>query len=244
MENKGKIHIGTSGWHYSHWSGVFYHEGMKEKEYLEYYSGFFDTVEINSSFYHLPLRTTFARWKEITSENFIFSVKASRYITHQKKLKDAAESVSLFLERTENLEEKLGMILFQLPPGWDFNRESFAEFLEKLPVGRKYAFEFRNHGWINDSVFQLLSSHKMTFCVFDLEGYTTPKQVTSNQVYVRLHGPGGAYQGSYSEEALSEWANDLGEWSSRGIDVFCYFNNDQAGYAVKNAMRLSEILKA
>jgi uncharacterized protein YecE (DUF72 family) len=243
MQIKRKIHIGTSGWHYSHWYGVFYPEGMKEKEYLDYYSGYFDTVEINSSFYHLPLRAEFARWKEIVPVDFTFAVKASRYITHQKKLKDAADSVSLFLERTEGLEEKLGMILFQLPPGWDFNPARFAGFLEKLPAGHRYAFEFRNRGWINKIAFDLLASHKASFCIYDMGGYVTPKKTTANEVYIRLHGPENSYQGSYSDEALNEWANDIRDWSNRDIEVFCYFNNDQAGYAVKDALRLKEMVR-
>jgi uncharacterized protein YecE (DUF72 family) len=239
---KGSIHIGTSGWHYEGWSGIFYPVEMKERDYLSFYSTVFRTVEINSSFYHLPLKSTFARWKDAVPGDFIFAVKASRYITHQKKLKDSERPLSRFLENAEGLGNKLGIILFQLPPGWNFNPERLKEFIENLPAKHRYAFEFRDRSWINERTLKLLESHRIAFCIYDMSGYTTPKEVTSDQVYIRFHGSEGPYQGSYSDHTLQEWAIDILKWSGKGIEVYCYFNNDRAGYAVKNTKRLMEII--
>lgn len=235
---KGKIHIGTSGWHYKHWIGPFYPEDTKPADFMAYYQQFFQTVEVNNSFYHLPLETTFEQWKEITPKDFIFSVKASRFITHIKKLKDTKASFSNFIQHADFLREKLGPILFQLPPKWHYNVERFKSFVEMLPVTYRYTFEFRDPTWHNDAALDLLKQHNIALYLYELGYYTSPVEVTADFVYIRLHGPGEKYQGSYSDEVLREWANRCKEWQTKGLDVFVYFENDQKGYAPLNAQRL------
>jgi uncharacterized protein YecE (DUF72 family) len=242
MESAGKIHIGTSGWHYDHWEGVFYPSGLAKKDFLDYYNRHFHTVEINNSFYQLPKEKTLEKWREISNEGFLFSVKASRYITHMKKLKDPQEPLSFLLLRIETLGDKLGPILFQLPPRWRFNPTRFSSFLNALPGGKRYAFEFRDHSWLNDQAYEAMQEHGVAFCIYDLAGFTSPKEVTADFVYTRLHGPGEAYQGQYSTRTLSDWAGAFSTWSAQGKDIYCYFDNDEAGYAAQDAMRLQEML--
>ncbi len=241
MKRKGHIYIGTSGWHYSHWAGTFYPEGIKDNEQLPYYLQHFKTVELNNSFYNLPLATTFKNWKAATPEGFLFSVKGSRYITHMKKLKVDKATINKFLSRAGKLDEKLGPVLFQLPPGWKVNAERFEEFLNKLPEGHRYTFEFRNASWYAEEIYELLRSHNCAFCIYELAGHLSPLEVTADFVYIRLHGPGDKYQGSYTAAALKRWAKEIKRWVGEGRDVFVYFDNDQAGYAAFNAGQLYEM---
>jgi uncharacterized protein YecE (DUF72 family) len=236
------IRIGTSGWHYAHWQGRFYPEELRKDAWLGFYTSRLDTVELNSSFYHLPAEQTFQNWREATPPGFLFAVKASRVITHRKKLKDARESALEFIQRAEGLGEKLGPILFQLPPGWHANLPRLAEFLDGLPEARRYAFEFRDPSWFQQPVYDLLRRRNMAFCIYHLAGELAPCEVTADFVYIRLHGPGGKYQGSYDAETLAGWAKDISAWSQVGLDVFCYFDNDQAAYAAQNALALKELL--
>ena len=237
---KGKIHIGTSGWNYKHWKGVFYPVGTKPAGQLKYYQKFFDTVELNTSFYHLPLPSTFDKWHTDTKKRFLFSVKASRYITHIKKLNETEEALDVFLTRANNLEQKLGPVLFQLPPNWKIDIDRFQLFLKGLPQDQRYVFEFRNPTWYNDIIYDLLSQHNCAFCIYELNKHQSPIEITTGYVYVRLHGPGGKYQGKYNAKILRQWAKRLLRWSDEGKDVYFYFDNDQAGYAVFNALRLKE----
>jgi len=237
-----QIHIGTSGWSYKHWKGPFYPGHLADERMLAYYAGHFRTTEINTSFYHLPARETLKLWHESTPADFLFSVKASRYITHMKKLKDPGQSVSAFLQRIRILGDKLGPILFQLPPRWRFNKERLAAFLDALSAEFSYAFEFRDRSWLNEETRELLSRYGAAFCIYELDGFLSPKEITSNLVYVRLHGPGGPYRGSYNDECLTGWAGDFARWTAQGHAVFCYFDNDERGYAARNAMRLRAML--
>lgn len=244
MNNKGKIFIGTAGWHYNHWVGRFYPEEMKSKDFRDYYLKYFKTVEINNSFYRLPSYETFQNWRETTPEDFVFSVKASRFITHMKKLKDPQSTFANFIQNVEGLEEKLGPILFQLPPLWQYNEERFREFLDALPKNAyRYTFEFRNDTWYNESAYQLLEKNNMAFCIYELEYHQSPQIVTSDFVYIRLHGPGRKYEGSYNDEALKCWAEKCKGWQDENKDVYIYFDNDQLGYAAFNALKLIEIVK-
>jgi uncharacterized protein YecE (DUF72 family) len=233
--------IGTSGWHYKHWQGPFYPQGLPSSGYLQEYAKYFRTVEINNSFYRLPEAETFRNWRNGTPEGFVFAVKASRYITHMKKLKDPGKALEEFFSRAGFLEEKLGPVLFQLPPGWPIDLSRLETFLRLLPPGRRYAFEFRNETWSAKAVYDLLTSANAAFCIFELNGKTAPKKVTADFVYIRLHGPDGAYAGSYDDHALSGWSSDFDRWLAEGRDVYCYFDNDQLGYAAWNAIRLLEI---
>jgi uncharacterized protein YecE (DUF72 family) len=237
-----QIRIGTSGWSYDHWKGHFYPGHLAGERMLAYYAVHFRTTEINTSFYHLPARETLKLWHDLTPADFLFTAKASRYITHMKKLKDPGQNVSAFLRRMRILDDKLGPILFQLPPRWRFNKERLVAFLAALSREFRYAFEFRDRSWQNEETFELLSRHEAAFCIYELDGFLSPKQITSDTVYVRLHGPGGPYQGSYTDECLSGWAGDFTRWAAQGHAVYCYFDNDECGYAVRNASRLQAML--
>lgn len=234
----GQIYVGTSGWAYDHWKGPFYPRDLPDARMLEYYAGQFRSVEINNSFYRLPERRTLRHWYSATPDDFLFTAKASRYITHMKKLRDPGKTVGAFLERISLLEDKLGPILFQLPPHWRCNTERLSEFLDGLSSDFRYAFEFRDPSWLVPETLALLARHNAAFCIYELEGYTTPEEITADLVYVRLHGPGAAYQGSYRARDLARHARRFREWSRTGKSVYCYFDNDQAGYAARNAGHL------
>lgn len=240
--NKNKIHIGTSGWHYKHWKGTFYPSDIPHNEYLEYYVKHFRTAEINNSFYKMPKKKTLRNWSQLASENFIFSVKASRYITHMKKLKDPQEPVDNFMSQIKALGDSLGPILFQLPPRWRKNRDRLQSFLQALPSGYRFTFEFRDPDWFGEDIYELLKKNKAAFCIYDFNQRQSPKIVTSDFVYIRLHGPDGAYKGKYDDQELSGWAGAISQWEQQGKEIFCYFDNDQAGYAAENALRLQEML--
>lgn len=237
------VHIGTSGWNYDHWLGTFYPEDLKSGELFDFYQSRFGTVEVNNTFYQLPEKGTIIHWREQAPEGFLYSVKASRYITHMKKLKDPKESLSRFLERVALLENTLGPILFQLPPNWRSNPERLESFLHLLPENYRYTFELRDERWINDDITALLKAHDAAFCIYEFAGRFSPRIVTTDWVYIRLHGPGDAYQGDYSRETLREWADSIIRWRNQGKEVFCYFDNDQSGYAPKNAIELMEVLR-
>ena len=210
---------------------------------LQYYFEQFDTVEINNSFYRLPLENALATWRESTPSNFRFAVKGSRFLTHMKKLKDPEPGLERFFQRAELLGEKLGPILFQLPPNWEVDMDRFRTFLEALPAGHQYAFEFRNPSWHIPAVYTELGHHNAAYCPFDLGGFQSPIEITANFTYVRLHGPGGKYPGSYSDDALGVWAERIRNWRRELRGVYVYFDNDQAAYAVGNALRLRELVK-
>ena len=206
---------------------------------LPCYLRYFDTVELNNPFYRLPKESTFDSWREATPSNFVFAVKASRFITHNKKLKDPQNALDKFFPPVAHLGKKLGPILFQLPPSWKVNVERLHDFLEILPRELRYALEFRERSWISEEVNAVLRKFNAAFCIYELAGYQTPLHVTADFAYVRLHGPSQAkYQGSYSDKRLSEWAEQTREWSKRLKAVYVYFDNDQAGYAAQNAVRL------
>jgi uncharacterized protein YecE (DUF72 family) len=239
---QGTIRIGTSGWTYGHWRGVFFPDDLADDDRLRYYAARFDSVEINNSFYQLPSATTLARWRDSVAPEFRFALKASRYITHMKKLKDPSDSIATLLERAGVLGDRVGPILFQLPPRWRFDAQRLADFLDALSDDFRYAFEFRDHSWLDDRSYDLLAAHGAALCIYDLAGFRSPRAITAPFTYVRLHGPAGPYEGSYDAQALSGWAGAFSAWSRQGHDVYCYFDNDQAGNAVANATRLQRML--
>jgi uncharacterized protein YecE (DUF72 family) len=240
---KPGIYIGTSGWHYQHWKGPFYPEDLPDKRLFEYYLKHFQTAEINNTFYQLPQKKTFTQWRESAPEGFLFAVKASRYITHMKKLKDPQEPLANFMGRVTGLGDRLGPVLFQLPPKWHFNLERLKSFLRALPGDYRYAFEFRDPSWFNERTNQALAERGAAFCIYDFEQRQSPRSVTADFVYVRLHGPDGAYQGSYDDKVLSDWAEAFSSWADQGKEVFGYFDNDERGYAAQNALKLKELLE-
>lgn len=239
----GAVRIGTSGWHYKHWLGRFYPEKLPVSKMLDHYRREFDTVEINSSFYRLPPESALREWREATPARFLFAVKGSRFLTHMKKLKDPEDGVAKFMERVEALGEKLGPILFQLPPWWRVNAERLEAFLRALPRGRRYAFELRNETWSNAEVYGILRRHNAALCIYDLAGVQSPEEITADFTYVRLHGPGGPYQGSYSDEALRAWAARIRTWRRRLRAVYVSFDNDQDAFAAANASALKHMLR-
>lgn len=237
----GAVYVGTSGWHYQHWIGPFYPEKTRAEEMLAFYAQKFDVVELNNTFYRLPTKNAVAGWRDGSPKNFRFAMKGSRYLTHMKKLKDPEPGLEKFFERADLLKSKLGPIIFQLPPHWGFDGGRLRKFLEALPRRRRYAFEFRDPDWNRPEALGLLRRHNAAYCIFELAGFQSPLEITADFTYIRLHGPGEAYQGSYSDAALRGWARRIREWNVKNAYVF--FDNDQAGYAAKNALRLKEIVE-
>jgi uncharacterized protein YecE (DUF72 family) len=240
---RGKIYVGTSGWHYRHWIGTFYPRETKPNQQFEFYKQHFSTVEINNSFYRLPSPETFKTWRKESPADFLYIVKASRFIKHQKKLKDPKEAFQKFFDNVRHLKEKLGPILFQLPPTWKKNAERLEEFLRTLSKKSRYVFEFRNSTWYDDEILDLLKRYNCAFCIYELAGHNSPVHVTADFVYVRLHGPGSnKYQGSYTQMQLKDWAEQCQHWQQQGLDVFVFFDNDEKGFAAFNAAELKRLL--
>lgn len=238
-----RVRVGTSGWHYMPWRGPFYPSTLAPARFLSYYARHFRAAEINHSFYRMPRPEVLRQWAETVPEDFVFAVKAHRFVTHMKKLMvDPAESLLPMLEVYEALGAKLGPVLFQLPPRWRFNCERLAQFLEMLPPGHRYAFEFRHPSWYAPEALALLRAHDAAFCVYELAGHMSPIVTTTDFAYVRLHGPEGAYAGSYSDGALKGWARQLEAWRDQGLDCYCFFDNDQLGHAAIDALRLQHLL--
>jgi uncharacterized protein YecE (DUF72 family) len=238
----GAIHIGTSGWHYKHWKGAFYPESLPASKMLAFYTERFDTVELNSTFYRLPIETGLDNWRDSTPDGFLFAAKGSRFITHMKKLKDPETAIARYFERVDRLGSKLGPIVFQTPPQWEIDQERLAAFLDALPHGHRYAFELRNPTWHTPGVYRLLRRHNAAFCIFEINGLHSPIELTADFTYLRLHGPGAAYQGSYSGETLRAWSRRIREWERDLRAVHIYFDNDQAAYAAENALELKRMV--
>lgn len=236
------IRIGTSGWYYNHWVGVFYPEKLPKNGWFEYYAKDFDTVEINNTFYQLPKEQSLEKWYKRAPKNFIYSVKANRYITHIKRLKETSDALERFFEIIGLLKETLGPILYQLPPSLHKNLELLESFIELLPAEQKGVFEFRHKSWYSPDTFGLLDEHNLGFCVHDLDGVATPRIVTGGIIYIRFHGPAGRYAGNYSKSALQDWAKWLKDGSRKVRGIYAYFNNDIHAYAVNNAKTLKNIM--
>jgi uncharacterized protein YecE (DUF72 family) len=236
------IRIGASGWHYRHWCGRFYPKKLPASSMLSFYLEHFDTVELNNSFYRLPSEDAFRAWGDAVPQNFIFAVKASRFLTHRIKLNNPQQALDNLLPRAELLQEKLGPILFQLPPRWSCNLPRLAAFLNLLPAGRRYAFEFRDRSWHIPEVLEILRRHNAAFCLFELAGFSSALELTADFTYVRLHGPQGPYQGSYNARELKSWAKRITDWSRKLKAIYVYFDNDQAAFAPRNALRLKQLL--
>ena len=241
--SRGRVFIGTSGWHYRHWGGIFYPEGLKPADRLRFYAGRFDSVEVNGTFYRLIAKEVLRRWRESTPAGFVFACKASRFLTHSKRLKDTGLGLRRFFEPLESLGDRLGPILFQLPGNFRPDLDRLATFLEALPKGRRYAFEFRNPAWFERALLDLLGARHVALCLYDYEGRQAPLEITAGFVYIRLHGPTGRYQGSYDDAILATWAERISFWRARGLDVYCYFDNDEKAYAPGDAARMRDMLR-
>jgi len=239
-----RYYIGTSGWHYEHWRYSFYPGTLAKAKWLEFYAGYFDTVELNNSFYRLPSEAAFAAWRDSSPAGFTFAVKVSRFVTHIKRLKNVQEAVETFMSRAKILGEKLGPLLYQLPPNMHRNDDRLEAFLGTLPRGMKHVFEFRHRSWLDDEVFEILHKHNVGLCVFDMPSLTCPLVATADFAYIRFHGSTGLYFSCYSDEELAGWAERLAGLATKLKEVYIYFNNDAETFAVRNAMTLREYLQS
>ncbi len=261
MAKKGsktsQLRIGTSGWMYKDWGAMFYPKDLK-KGHLSYLAAEFNTVEINSSFYHLPLASTFAKWKGEVPDDFVFAVKLSRFITHQKKLEGVREPLERFLKNAKNLEEKLGVILIQLPPSLQFDESLLETFLESLRVvanreklETRYALEPRHASWFEDAIAKIVRTRVKEFgtmCLVFPHSAKIPsyspveENILADFAYVRFHGPSECAASRYGPQRLKPWADRIQKWKDQGLDVFVYFNNDIHGHAIVDARTLKRQL--
>lgn len=236
-------YIGTSGWHYDHWRDRFYPEELSKAKWLEFYAGHFNTVELNSSFYRLPSEAAFANWYRSSPVNFTFAVKVSRFITHIKRLKNSKEAVENFITRARILKEKLGPLLYQLPPSMHRNDPVLASFLSSLPQDMKHVIEFRHQSWLDEKVFEILREHNAGLCVFDMPSFSCPPIATADFAYIRFHGSSDLYASCYSDEELSDWAKKIAGLATNLKAVYIYFNNDAEAFAIRNAKTLHGYLQ-
>jgi len=247
---KGKLYIGTSGWVYPHWESIFYPKTLPSKDKLKYFSQHFKTAEINYSFYHLPKSTTYQNWYNQTPDDFLFSVKASRFITHIKRLKGVKGAWKTFFKNALYLKEKLGPVLFQFPPSFkvtEKNIERLREFLRgstssggRTSINPRIAFEFRHQSWSNKKIYDLLRKYKVAWVIADSPQYPKTEAITADFVYIRMHGSRVLFSSKYSKKELKEISQKIKKWLKSG-DVYCYFNNDAQGFAVENARELIKL---
>lgn len=233
------VWIGTSGWTYEGWRGPFYPEDEPKKNWLRYYATCFTATEINGSFYRTPTLEAVRAWRDQTPKDFMFAWKASKFITHWKRLTPKCKnSIDLMETRLKALEPKVGAVLFQLPPNFSKNRERLSSFLKMLPRRHRYAIEFRHNSWYGDDIFDTLRDHGVALCISDHRDAPSPWEITARHVYLRGHGPGGRYRGSYPARALRNWADAIAKWKRQRREVLVYFDNDQKGAAPRDALRL------
>jgi uncharacterized protein YecE (DUF72 family) len=238
LNRKQEVRIGCSGWQYRHWRGDFYPAELPLSRWFAHYARTFDTVEINNTFYRLPEGDTFAKWRVQAPRDFLYAVKASRFLTHMKKLKDPHDSLQLFFDRATELKASLGPVLYQLPPRWALNLDRFQTFLAALPRNRAHAVEFREPSWYDDRVFALMQRHGVALCLHDMAGSASERIVVGPFVYVRFHFGTSRYGGRYDDQRLDDWAEWLSMRIAEGLSVFGYFNNDVGGHAPRDAVRL------
>jgi uncharacterized protein YecE (DUF72 family) len=240
-----QVLIGTSGWSYRSWRGPFFPREVMIKHHLQFYATQFSTAELNGVFYRTPTVEAVRAWRDGTPDDFIFAWKASKFITHWKRLTEKSRnSLALMETRLRILGRKAGPVLFQLPPQFTANQERLAGFLKLLKPKRRYAFEFRHASWYETPILDLLREHDISLCLSDHHDAPAPWQVTASFVYVRGHGPGGRYKGSYSDKTLHEWAGKIAGWQRQRRDVYVYFDNDQKSAAPFDALRLMRLLPA
>ncbi|MBD0318054.1 MAG: DUF72 domain-containing protein [Thermoleophilia bacterium] len=238
------VRIGCSGWNYGHWRERVYPTGLPPRRWLEHYATLFDTVEVNNTFYRLPTRSAVTSWVEQSPPSFLFAVKASRYLTHVKRLTDLGEGVERFYERIEPLlaSPKMGPVLWQLPPRFRRDDERLAAALARLPPGR-HCFEFRDATWFASEIYEILSAHGAALVIGDNPSRPfQTHELTADWTFVRFHYGSRGRSGNYSERELEEWAKRLGAWRER-VDIYAYFNNDWNAYAVRNAASLRGMIE-
>ena len=236
--------VGTSGWNYRWWRGVFYPEGLPQREWLGHYVRHFDTVEINATFYRQPRTETFARWRGAAPPGFVYAVKASRQLTHLKRLAECGEPLARFFDGIRALGATLGPILYQLPPGFESDARRLAAFAELLPRDLVHVFEFRHVSWFGPQIRQVLERQGLVFCIHDHRQLEVPEWVTGPAAYWRFHGFTRGPDGSYADAALAASAKRMQAELARGVPIYAYFNNDAYGCAVRDAKRLAKMLGA
>ncbi|MEW6407431.1 MAG: DUF72 domain-containing protein [Patescibacteria group bacterium] len=259
---KSNIWIGTSGYNYDHWQSVFYPENLAQKKWLEFYTKHFKTVELNVTFYRLPQESAFHGWHCRTPKDFLFVCKGSRFISHIKKLRGVKQAVDLFFARAKLLKEKLKVVLWQFPPNFKLKQktkdqkskiqiknkkieklkmfENFLRLLKKYKI--RQAFEFRDESWFCEEIFYLLKKYNYALVLADSPRYPLAEKITADFVYVRFHGSKALFSSNYTKSELQNWAKKIKKWQKQKLDIYCYFNNDAQGYAVKNAKELARIL--
>jgi uncharacterized protein YecE (DUF72 family) len=238
-----RVLIGTSGWHYDSWRGPFYPKGLPIKNQLQYYASQFATTELNGVFYRTPTPEAVRSWREQTGNDFVFVWKASKFITHWKRLSDkSVNSLELLEDRLSLLGHKAGPILFQLPPQFHANADRLAEFFKLLSKQRRYSFEFRHPSWYEPRILRMLADENISLCLSDHHDAPAPWKRTADFVYIRGHGPGGHYKGHYGPDTLADWAKRITSWKKQGCDVLVYFDNDQKSAAPADALKLKSLL--
>jgi uncharacterized protein YecE (DUF72 family) len=238
-----RVWIGCSGYVYKHWRGAFYPQDLPESRWLSHYAQFFPTVELNNTHYMLPSEKTFEGWRDNSPEGFLYAVKANRYITHMKKLKEPQEPLDRMFERARLLGPKLGPVLYQLPPRWRFNAGRLETFLAALPAGIEHTIEVREPSWLNPDFFSMLERSSVAFCIASLPIYETPLVATAPFVYIRFHGSGHMYYYDYTPDELRHWRDVILRFAGEGRTVYCYFNNDPNAWAVRNALELMRLVR-
>jgi uncharacterized protein YecE (DUF72 family) len=235
-----KFWVGTSGWSYKNWQGIFYPKGIKSTQWLSYYADHCNTVELNSSFYRLPNPKYIENWANNTPDDFLFAVKAWGLITHRRRLIDCQENIKQFLSNIKGLKNKCGPILFQLPYSFHKNFDRLKDIVGILPKSHKYCFEFRHPSWWDEEVYSLLNAHNISFCIFEIASLLSPRIITGDFIYVRLHGYEEAYKGRYSDSVLLEWK----EWiKQQAKDTYFYFDNTMIkDDAIQNAQSFYKML--
>lgn len=244
--NGWRLHIGTSGWSYNHWAGIFYPPKLKTTEWFHYYASHFDSAEINTSFYHLPKAQTVVNWATKAPEGFTFCAKLSRYITHLKKLVEVEEPLQRFFELFEPLKSKMGPVLVQLPPMLKFDYDKAENFYALLARYKEHRFvvEVRHATWLHDDSLTLMAKYGMGFVISQSGGvFPYAEIVTAQNVYLRFHGPAELYASSYSDETLSDYTQKCTRWLTEGHTLWIYFNNDIYGHAFRDAQRLKALLE-
>jgi uncharacterized protein YecE (DUF72 family) len=242
-DRRGRIHIGCSGWVYKHWRGIFYPEGLPQRLWFDHYTQDFDTVEINNSFYRLPSSETFEKWRDQAPSGFCYALKANRFLTQAKKLKECEEPLERMMSAARCLGDRLGPMLYQLPPTLRINLDRLRDFLEIMPADVTNVFEFREKSWYVPETYDLLDRYGASFCVHDMPGLGSERVAVGRIAYVRFHGGEGKYWGRYPDERLRGWTDWIVEQAGQGRSVWCYFNNDIHGHAIEDARTLKAMAR-